>query len=513
MRLLLYFSKVILLSGLLYGYYRGMLRNKQFHGYNRVYLLTTVFLSLLMPLLPVPEGLFWGAGPVHGGGGILHTIIPGNWEEPLILSGRGRATGTSISWGWLAGGLYLLIAALFLFIFLRSLLYIRRLSALYPMHDREGIRCYMTDASGTPFSFFKSIFWNSRLDMGTAIGQRIFRHEVYHIRERHTLDVLFLHSVKIVCWCNPFFYMIHRELKAVHEFLADRHALSGSDQYEYAELLLWESIRNQQASITHPFFHTHIKRRITMITQMKENRPGYFGRMMALPLFFVLFCAFATDLPDRAPYRTLPFVKPLTVVIDAGHGGFDAGAISRKGIPEKDIVLAIAKKIKQYSSDYPVNILMTREEDKMAGGSSNKEEGLRYRTGLANESKADLYISLHMNALAQEKSQGFDIYISPRNRYYQKSAQLGSAMLETLKEGYLTDNRLKEREEGIWVLTGTDMPAIMINCGNLDAEKDLHYMSDPKNQDLIAKNILKGIVHYQQDYTGIPSTAGEAVNK
>jgi len=505
MSLLLYFSKVFLLSGLLYGYYWLVLRNAPFHHYNRAYLLAITLLSFVVPFLSVPEGWNWGSAPQQGKGGIMHVILPGNWEEPVVLTGHRGGPALWMYWEWLAWGLYFAVAAVFLFLLLRSLFYIRRLSSRYPRQQMEGIRFFITDEPGTPFSFFRSIFWNSRLDIDSTNGSQVFRHELYHIRERHTLDILLLQSVRIVCWFNPFFHLIYREIKALHEFLADQHVLAGSDKYEYAELLVWQTIRNGQAPIAHPFFHTHIKRRITMITRFKEKGPGYFSRIMALPLLFILFCAFATGLRKRTSSSSLPAGKAITVVIDAGHGGFDNGAVSKSGIAEKDAVLAIAKKIKQFSADYPVNIIMTRDDDRMPGNKDNIHDGLVYRADLAKENRADLYISLHMNAEGKEAVHGFDIYIARGNSQYKQSAQLGSAMLESLKGSYQTDNMLREREENIYVLRNTAMPSILITCGDLNVDKDWEFFSKPANQDLVAKDILQGIVRYQKEYAGSPS--------
>jgi N-acetylmuramoyl-L-alanine amidase len=77
-------------------------------------------------------------------------------------------------------------------------------------------------------------------------------------------------------------------------------------------------------------------------------------------------------------------------------------------------------------------------------------------------------------------------------------------LVESLKNNYKTDDQLKEREQGIWVLSGSDMPAILILCGNLDSERDLTYIRNGQNQESIARNILKGIVRYEQDGGLVP---------
>lgn len=84
---LLYFAKILLISGFLLGYYQLFLRNAPFHGYNRFYLLGITALSLLLPLLPFPAGnLFADSGSQAGTTGILHAMTTGNWEESMPLT-------------------------------------------------------------------------------------------------------------------------------------------------------------------------------------------------------------------------------------------------------------------------------------------------------------------------------------------------------------------------------------------------------------------------------------------
>jgi hypothetical protein len=216
--------------------------------------------------------------------------------------------------------LYGLVAGTFLFLLLRSLLYLSRLSKKHDCIRLEGIRLFQTEEPGTPFSFLDRLFWNKELALDTEKGQTIFRHELYHIRQRHTLDILVLSVVRSLFWFNPFFHLILRELRVIHEFLADRYVLSGdrsgpittgNDRYIYAEWLVWLSARgDHRLPLTHSFFNTHLKRRITMIIQSNQARPRYISRVMVLPLSFLLFCAFAAKAPAGTASATKgPVIK------------------------------------------------------------------------------------------------------------------------------------------------------------------------------------------------------------
>ncbi len=165
----------------------------------------------------------------------------------------------------------------------------------YPHDWIDGIRIFPTTEPGTPFSFFNNIFWNKELDISSARGKWILRHECYHVRQRHTLDLLYMELLRSVCWFNPFFHLIRKEIKANHEFLADRYASAAEDRFEYAELLVWHAAGWISPAIAHSFFNTHLKRRITMLTKTSNAEPAVYSWAPGiLPLLFLLlFCAFA----------------------------------------------------------------------------------------------------------------------------------------------------------------------------------------------------------------------------
>lgn len=508
---LFYLAKVTLISGVLYSYYWYWLRNAPFYGYNRCYLLGIPLVSMTLPFLdlPIPElsGGVWQSAPMQ----TLHAITTGKWEEsvaPGLHEAGGRLTFDP---QWLVYGLYTVGVCVFLAGLVRCLRYIRRIGRLYPrVYDvdmlplsfRESlgegldkIKFHITDEPGTPFSFLRHIFWDRQLDLTGIKSRQIFRHELYHVRQGHTIDILYLEACRIVFWCNPFFHLIRKEIKATHEFMADRHTAAGSDRHDYAEMLVWQSIAVQHPSLVHSFFNTHLKRRITMLTQFKNNPPGYVSRIMILPVLFLLFSAFGVRLHREGATIAQPLEKPLTVVIDAGHGGFDPGTI-KNNVQEKDLNLAIAKKVKQFSTAYNVNVLLTRDEDIMAGGKTTKEEGLQYRVDFATEHHADLFVAIHVNN-APDTARGMQVYLSRQNGQFQQSSLLGSTMIDAMKHSFVTQ-QLLQRVEDIYVLKVTRMPAILVECGNLANPEDQAFITSAANQDVVAKDILQGIVNYEK---------------
>ena len=505
--LLIYLLKVSLISGLLFGYYRLFLRDRMFHQYNRLYLLAVTLLSVLLPFIPLPSvyPLIVHAPTLAGA---LHAITPGEWREAQSPAYVAGTYSQGLSWQGIVWLGYVLVSCGFLFTFLRQIRYVGQLPGKYPREKIGDIHFYLTTEPGTPFSFLNRLFWNAEIDMNSPQGRQVLEHELYHIRQKHTLDLLLLKVLMILFWPVLIFFLIYREIRTIHEFLADRHAISGGDRYQYAELLVWHSIHDRPLSLLHPFFQSSIKRRITMITQLKSTTTGYISRIMVAPLVFILLCAFAdrlqlnhdAGLKHDAGLTRGAALKPFTVVIDAGHGGSDAGAVSGS-FNEKSINLALALKIKQLSPDYHVNVLLTRQDDELAGGKQTIRESLEYRAALANDNKADLFVSIHVNNSGGEpsaSSHGFSLFVSPDNAHFAQSMQLGSALIDALKDSYATDGELKQLQRRIYVLRNTAMPSVLLECGFIDNPADLAYITNEQNQEKVARDILRGIQQYEE---------------
>jgi TonB family protein len=496
---LFFIAKLVISSGLLYGYYHLFLRNKRFHRYNRFYLLVISLISIVIPFIHIPVNLF-RVNVQHST--LIQTlkVINANWEEPVIIY---ASQSNFTKWINIQSSLYFIYIAgtvTGFFILVRSLAWIKTLKRKYPHQTIDQLKIYSTTEPGTPFSFFRSIFWDEKISLGDNQGQQIFRHELFHVKEKHSADILLLEILCCACWFNPFYHLIKKEIRAIHEFLADEYAVSFNNRYEYAELLVLHAIKLKTPAVSHPFFHNQIKRRITMITQLNlVRRSGYISRIMALPLLFILVSAFAVKLSQKTVKPSHFFAtKNITVVIDPGHGGKFDGSKNDNGLIEKNINLQIAQKIKELASQYNINIVLTRNTDELVGNASNLKEDLLNRIEITNKSKSDLFISIHVNATSEKSTArtGFEVYISKNEN--NKARLLSSTILSGLKDIYPADETIKQKEAGIEVLDHNVCPAIMIQCGYITNEKDVAFITDAGNQEKIARKILEGIVKYQQ---------------
>ena len=504
MTLLIYIIKTVFISAILLGYYWLFLRNRSFHGFNRFFLLAIPVFSLVVPALHLSIPALWsqagGDSPIH-----LLGVGRGSLEEAVTIYGS-QGTGRFFTWEYISVLISLLISTYFsvgLYKSIRFLLILKKQSPSLPLPEAT---LYFVSEKGTPFSFFKSIFWGKEMELDNPDGKQILRHEIFHVKQQHSLDILLLEIFSIGMWFNPFLHFIRREIKAIHEYAADAYAAAGSDEYAYAKLLLLK-VSGTNHSLTNPFFKNQIKRRITMITNPNKNNKNLLGRVMFLPLAAILICLFSFKIQN---HFSLLKSKSIRVVIDAGHGGSFTGAQSN-GMLEKNINLVIAKKIKSLSGEYNVEVIMSRETD-MTPGSNELRESLEWIAALPKNKNADLFISIHTNTsdhaqpgILQTSKSGFQIYI-PRNTsaVYEGSVKFGSIMTEAIKSDYLIEPELKQTPGdggNILILKKATVPAILIECGYMDNPSDQKYLQDEKNQEKIARDILEGIRKYGNEST------------
>lgn len=513
MTYLMYPAKVFLCSGILLGYYWLFLRNRRFHHYNRFYLLGSLMLSVVLPLFKIQV---WYRPESTVNQVVYQTInvLTVNYGETDGPVNNTQVVNNIFTVENCLYAIYFAGIMVLLWMLVKSVLYIKKISRQYPFERISDLKFYTTREPGTPFSFFSSIFWNHELPFNSRDGQQVFRHELFHVQQKHSTDIIFTELVTALFWYNPFFHILKKELKAIHEFLADQYAISGNDRYTYAELLVMQTIKAGKLPVTNHFFQNHIKRRIAMITNLTSSKKyGYISRLMILPVSILLFCTVVlyAQQPNVQAKFTGTESKPITVVIDAGHGGNDNGSVSADGsVKEKDVALQISLKIKQLAPSYNVNVIMTRTGNDLPSNTTEIKDGIRARTTIAEQSKADAFVSIHMSAVtpemaAEEKKSvtdwsGIELFITrgDNEKWIASSKALGSSILQTLSPWYATNPSLKQRtQKGIWVLDHSPCPAVLIECGFITNEKDLSFFTNGNNQETLAKKILEGIVNYK----------------
>ncbi|MBM7557923.1 N-acetylmuramoyl-L-alanine amidase family protein [Halanaerobacter jeridensis] len=177
------------------------------------------------------------------------------------------------------------------------------------------------------------------------------------------------------------------------------------------------------------------------------------------------------------------------VIIDPGHGGMDSGA-HHKEILEKNINLAIAKKLAKKLSDSNVQVKLTRNKDKLY--QNNRQKDLRHRIKVANTSQADLLISIHVNSFPSSKSFGGETYYSEGSK---EGKKLASAIQEQLLK-IQPKNYRTIKTAPYYVLEESNITAVLIEVGFISNPQDRKRITNSQEQEKIAEAITTGIINY-----------------
>ncbi|WLR42019.1 N-acetylmuramoyl-L-alanine amidase CwlD [Bacillus carboniphilus] len=186
------------------------------------------------------------------------------------------------------------------------------------------------------------------------------------------------------------------------------------------------------------------------------------------------------------------------IYIDAGHGGPDGGAVGGDLI-EKDITLQIAKMLRDFLQEQGALVLMTREEDKdladsnTSGYSSRKIEDLKNRVDMINESEAELFVSIHMNALPSKKWSGAQTFYHGK---YEENIHLAKFVQDELRKSLENTTRTARPIEGVFIMKYTNKPGALVEAGFLSNPEEAKLLGEKQYQEKVAASIYRGILRY-----------------
>jgi len=176
----------------------------------------------------------------------------------------------------------------------------------------DGIDFIYTNLEHAPFSFLNNLFWKESISMDEEYGKKIFKHELTHIRQRHSFDIIFCQVINAVFWMNPFNWLIQKELKAIHEFIADKEAVGNNNVEDFVKLLLQAHYGKHFLSPTHAFYYSSIKRRLIMLTTSNKTTWGLMRKLLVLPLSLVAVAALSVStIESKANAIVAPMVAPV----------------------------------------------------------------------------------------------------------------------------------------------------------------------------------------------------------
>jgi len=283
-----YLLKLSFSLTLVYLFYQLLLRKLTFYNCNRFYLLGYTALCFLIPLINITPALKAGSWGNRNFAAFIPawqlTAYADEFSDPVIFPGPGGYWNLLL-YGLIAGSAILVLLFCIRYI---SFLRIRKQARLL---SEDGLKIYQVDKNIMPFSFGNAVFINHTLHCEDDLRE-IIRHEFVHVRQKHSVDILWAELLCMLNWYNPFVWLLRASIRQNLEFIADEQVVkSGLNKKQYQFMLL-KVIGNNHFSIANQFNFSSLKKRIAMMNKDKTSKRQLLRLLLILPAVAVLLLAF-----------------------------------------------------------------------------------------------------------------------------------------------------------------------------------------------------------------------------
>ncbi|MVN89773.1 TonB family protein [Mucilaginibacter aquatilis] len=306
-----YLLEVNVYLALAYLGYWALLRRQTFYNANRAYLLTAIVVCFMIPLVQISFEA-------------RHTSVV---TQALIQQGSMQAThsDTSVVTGDATlepfkalTALYLAAVTVLLVLLLSRLYKLLKLISGGKRSKCDGYILVQVPETPSPFSFISYVFVANEDQMQPVI----LKHELVHINQKHSYDILLLEVVKVICWFNPVVYLLQNSLKTIHEFEADRLTAGKTEQDSYVDFLIAQACQNSGLSVANHFSEKNLlKSRIMKLYQKRSGKLARLNYLMALPLCAGMLCA-----------SSAAFSKEYGFKVEWGKAAFTTTGLNAKAV-------------------------------------------------------------------------------------------------------------------------------------------------------------------------------------
>lgn len=225
----------------------------------------------------------------------------------------------------------------------------------------------------------------------------------------------------------------------------------------------------------------------------------------SLLLFVFIFGIWAMGIALRQSYKTekvsaIPGVGK-KVILDAGHGEPDGGAIGRNGVLEKDLNLSVTQYLQGYLEQSGIEVWLTRAgnegiyDENSRTIRQKKRTDLKNRKAIMNESNGDLFVSIHMNEFSDSQYSGPQVFYGPGTDGSEKAAECMQQSLITFLKP-TSERDIKKAGKEIYLLSQAKIPSILVECGFLSNEQEGRLLQEETYQKQVAWAIYCGIIQY-----------------
>ncbi len=246
-----------------------------------------------------------------------------------------------------------------------------------------------------------------------------------------------------------------------------------------------------------------LKRVLTVAIRPKDwyNRMVKTSVVLGLVVCVVLGLAFGRQMDRSTLLVSKQRDSAPCIIVDAGHGGFDGGAVALDGTVEKEINLSVALKLQKLLQFHGAEVIMTRTEDigtdrdEGAVIARRKKSDLQNRLALMEEHPNALYVSIHLNKFTTGAASGAQVFYTPN---FDEAAVLGQCLQDAFVKELQPENKrtIKKGTSSTYLLKNAKVPAVIVECGFLSNRQELKELKDPTYQSKLSFVILSGILKY-----------------
>lgn len=284
-----YLLKLSVSLCVVYLFYILVLRRLTFYNWNRWYLVGYSLLAFYIPFInisPVLEESNWDKYT-------FIQLIP-MLQQPVRTNLPPEAFAW---WTFLLAGALIGVMVMMVRFMIRYISYQRIRQSANLMVD-AGVKVYHVDKSIIPFSFGNAIFINPQLHSEEDLKQ-IIHHEFIHVKQRHTIDILWGELLCMLNWYNPFAWMIRKAIRQNLEFIADHKVLENGIDKKHYQYLLLKVTGAAHFSITQQFNFSSLKKRIIMMNRSRSAKIQLTRFLFMLPLFTITLLAFRSNVIEQ----------------------------------------------------------------------------------------------------------------------------------------------------------------------------------------------------------------------
>ncbi|WP_166384237.1 M56 family metallopeptidase [Polaribacter sp. 11A2H] len=427
--MILYLLKSASCLALLLFFYHFILEKEKMHTFNRFYLLIGIIVSFLVPLATITVQ--------------SKNILETN-GEPIFMGNTAFATvHETFNYSQLLIGVYLMISILFLIRFVKNFAkIIQKIRKNETIKYQKGV-LVLVEEEILPHTFWNFIFINKKDYKEGKIEEELFTHELTHVTQKHTLDVLIIELLQIIFWVNPLFIFLKKAIQLNHEFLADEKVINQhKNTNKYQHLLLNKAAWNNEYYLASNLNYSLTKKRLKMMTKQSSQTKILLKQLSVIPLLvgFLFLFAERVQAQEKAKDKIVIEYNSLAKKVKSKDN-----AVTKKEDIEKleKLYVQLSESQKKTAAPFPFTSIKEK----------NKEEPIFYLNGeVTSKKEVDKINADNIESVNVTKKENGSSTVSIKKKkepiYYLDGKRISKKEMKEVKPDTIESVNVEKNKDG-----------------------------------------------------------------